>query len=160
MWWLVQALLFHPSPQAMYGWRRFLLRLFGAKIGVGVVIRPSASVVYPWRLDIGDHAWIGDDVVLYTFDDIHIGAHSVVSQRSYLCAGSHDYRKIDFPLTAAPIWISDQCWIATDVFISPGIEIGTGTIVAARSTVTRPLQGGVIAMGTPAKVVGIRPANL
>lgn len=145
-------MFFHPSPQAFYGWRRFLLKLFGAQIGTHVLIRPSVSVTYPWRLSIGDYSWVGDDVVLYSFADIRIGAHTVVSQKSYLCAGSHDAQDISFPLTADPIIVEDECWIATDVFIAPGITIGKGTIVAARSTVTKSLPSGVVAMGIPAQV--------
>ena len=97
-WWLVDFLFFKLSPQVMYGWRRFLLRLFGAKIGKGVIIRPSATITYPWKVSIGDHSWIGDNVDLYSLGNIEIGANVVISQRSYLCAASHDYTKEDFPI--------------------------------------------------------------
>src|SRR5262245_48779901 len=93
LWWLTQALLFRPSPQVAYGFRRLLLRAFGARIGRGVVIRPSVVVTYPWKVEIGDFAWVGDDAVLYSLGEIRIGANSVVSQKSYLCAGDHDYRR-------------------------------------------------------------------
>ncbi|SNT43350.1 putative colanic acid biosynthesis acetyltransferase WcaF [Granulicella rosea] len=156
IWWIVQTLLFHPSPQGMYGWRAFLLRAFGAKIGKNVIIRPSVSIVYPWNLSIGDYAWVGDETVLYTLGRISIGNHAVVSQRSYLCAGSHDSTKIDFTITNEPISIEDECWIASDVFVCPGVNIGFGTIVAARSTVTRSLPSDSIAMGSPARVVAPR----
>lgn len=158
-WWIVEKTLFSLSPQAMYGWRAFLLRCFGAKIGRSVIIRPSVSVTYPWKLRIGDYSWIGDDVVLYTLGEIEIGSHSVISQRSYLCAGSHDYTDIGFAITNPPISISDQCWVASDVFICPGVSIGTGTVVGARSTVTKSLEGGVIAYGAPARIVGRRPQS-
>ncbi len=91
LWWIVEALLFHPSPQVLYGWRRFLLRAFGARIGKGVLIRPSVTVTYPWKLSIGDWSWVGDRVTLYTLGEISIGESSVVSQGTYLCTGSHDY---------------------------------------------------------------------
>lgn len=159
LWWIVQALFFHSSPQACYAWRRFLLRLFGAEIGRSVIIRPSASVTYPWRLKIGDYSWIGDDVVLYTFAEIRIGSHAVVSQKSYICAGSHNTRHLAFPLTAAPIVIEDECWIAADVFISPGVTVGKGTIVSARSTVTKSLPAGGVAIGTPAEIKHVRDIN-
>jgi putative colanic acid biosynthesis acetyltransferase WcaF len=86
-------ILFRTSPQFLYGWRNFLLRLFGAKIGKKVIIRPSVKITYPWKLSIGDYSWIGDDVDLYTLGEIDIGNHVVISQRSYLCTGSHDYFK-------------------------------------------------------------------
>ncbi len=160
LWWIVQALLFHPSPQAMYGWRAFLLRCFGAKIGKNVIIRPSASVTYPWKVAIGDYSWIGDEVVLYSLGSITIGNHSVVSQRSYVCAGSHDIRHLSFTITGVPVEIGDECWIASDVFLCPGVSVGSGTVVGARSTVTRSLPGGIIAMGSPARKVGDRqPAD-
>ncbi|HBW2581777.1 TPA: colanic acid biosynthesis acetyltransferase WcaF, partial [Salmonella enterica] len=91
LWWAVQATLFAGSPQILYRWRAFLLRLFGAKIGKNVVIRPSVKITYPWKLTVGDYAWIGDDAVLYTLGEINIGAHAVISQKGYLCTGSHDY---------------------------------------------------------------------
>ena len=96
LWWLVQSVLFKTSPQFLYGWRNFLLRLFGAKIGKKVIIRPSVKVTYPWKLSIGDYSWIGDDVALYTLGNIEIGDNVVISQRSYLCTGSHNYLQEDF----------------------------------------------------------------
>jgi putative colanic acid biosynthesis acetyltransferase WcaF len=156
LWWLVAALLFRPSPQILYGWRRLLLRLFGARIGKDVLIRPSAQVTYPWKLEIGDHAWVGDDVVLYTLGPIRIGAHAVVSQRAYICAGSHDYRRIDFAILAAAVEIGAEAWIATDVYVAPGVTIGRGAVVGARSAVFSDLPAGMICRGTPARATGPR----
>jgi putative colanic acid biosynthesis acetyltransferase WcaF len=156
LWWIVERLLFRPSPQAMYGWRVFLLRSFGANIGKNVILRPSVAIVYPWHLSIGDYSWIGDDVVLYTLGRISIGCHTVVSQRSYLCAGSHNSNHLSFTITNDPIVIEDECWVASDVFVCPGVTIGFGTIVAARSTVTRSLPSDSVAMGSPARIVALR----
>lgn len=156
LWWFVQATLFAWSPQVLYGWRRWLLRRFGARIGAGVIVRPSVKVTYPWKLTIGDHAWIGDDVVLYTLGEIEIGAHAVVSQKSYLCTGTHNSSMPTFDISAHPIRIGEQAWLATDVFVAPGVEIGVGTVVGARSSVFKSLPEGVIAMGTPARVTGAR----
>ena len=151
IWWLVQATLFKLSPQFLYGWRRFLLRSFGAKIGKGVIIRPSVQITYPWKVTIGDYSWIGDDVVLYSLGNIRIGSNTVISQRSYLCTGSHDYTKEDFPIYAKEIVVKDQCWLATDVFISPGVTINEGTVVGARSTVIKDLESFSVYVGSPAK---------
>jgi putative colanic acid biosynthesis acetyltransferase WcaF len=153
LWWIVQATLFHPSPQILYGWRRFLLRLFGAHVGRGVMFRPSVEIVYPWKIWIGDYSWIGDNTRLYSLADIRIGSHSVISQNSYLCAGSHDPESITFAITALPISIGNECWIASDVFIAPGISIGDGTVVGARSTVFHDLPSGMICYGAPARPV-------
>ena len=156
IWWLVHAILFRPSPQVLYGWRRWLLRRFGARIGRGAVIRPSVRITYPWKLTVGDYAWIGDDVDLYTLGEITIGAHAVVSQRCYLCTGSHDYTRETFDIFAKPVVVGAQSWLATDVFVAPGVEIGDGTVVGARSSVFKSLPAGVVARGTPAVVVGPR----
>ena len=153
LWWLVYAVLFKPSPQVLYGWRRFLLRCFGAKIGKNVIIRPSAQITYPWKISIGNYSWVGDNVVLYSLGEIEIGENSVVSQRSYLCTGSHDYKKKDFPIYAKKIVIEDQCWLATDVYVAPGVTIAERTVVGARSSVFKDLPAGKICMGSPAKVL-------
>lgn len=159
LWWIVETCLFRTSPQVFYRWRSFLLRCFGAKIGKGVMVRPSASVTYPWKLSVGDYSWIGDDAVLYTLGQIKVGSHTVISQRSYLCAGSHNVEDVQFTITSQPIEIGNQCWIAADVFVCPGVKIGFGTVVGARSTVTRDLPPEVIAYGSPAKPVKARPSR-
>ena len=156
LWWLVQATLFRASPQVLYGFRRWLLRCFGAQIGKGVVVRASAQITYPWKVTIGDHAWIGDDVVLYSFADINIGTSSVVSQRSYLCAGTHNFRSPAFEIVSLPITIEDEVWLATDVFVAPGVTVGRGTVVGARSSVFKDLPPMVVCTGSPAKPVGPR----
>lgn len=159
LWWLVQGSLFAWSPQVLYGWRRFLLRLFGAKIGKGVIIRPTARITYPWKLSIGDFSWIGDDVVLYNLGTIQIGSQAVVSQRCYLCTGSHDYTKPNFDIFAKPIVIGDAAWLATDVFVAPGVRVGDGAVVGARSSVFKDLPELVVAVGSPANVVKERKVD-
>jgi putative colanic acid biosynthesis acetyltransferase WcaF len=153
LWWLIQASLFKLSPQVMYGWRRFLLRCFGAEIGKGVIIRPSIQITYPWKVTIGDYSWIGDDVVLYSLGEIIIGKNTVISQKSYICTGTHDYSKIDFPILAKKIVIGDECWLATDVFVSPGVTINKGVVVGARSTVIKDLDSNSVYVGSPARFI-------
>jgi len=156
LWWLVQATLFACSPQFMYGWRRWLLRLFGAKVGQGVLLRPSVKVTYPWKVSIGNFVWIGDDVVLYSLGEIEIGDHAVVSQRSYICAAGHDYTKIDFPIFDKKVYIGEQAWLATDVFVAPGVLVGMGTVVGARSSVFHDLPPMMVCVGSPAKPIKAR----
>ncbi|MEM6262550.1 MAG: putative colanic acid biosynthesis acetyltransferase [Bacteroidota bacterium] len=153
LWWLVHFFLFKPSPQFLYGWRRFLLRLFGAKVGKGVILRPSCQVTYPWKVSIGDFSWIGDEVVLYSLGNISIGTNTVISQRSYICTGSHRHDRQDFLIYQEPITIEDECWLATDVYVAPGVHIGKGTVVGARSSVFKDLPYGKIAVGAPAQVI-------
>jgi putative colanic acid biosynthesis acetyltransferase WcaF len=156
LWWLVQATLFRGSPQLLYGFRRWLLRLFGAQIGEGVLLRPSVKIPYPWKLSIGDHSWIGDDAVLYSFAQITIGKDVVVSQKSYLCAGTHDYRSPAFDIKAMPIVIEDEAWLASDVFVAPGITIGKGAVVGSRSSVFKNLPAMMVCIGSPARPVHAR----
>jgi putative colanic acid biosynthesis acetyltransferase WcaF len=153
LWWLVQAIFCNHSPQVIFGWRRFWYRLFGAKIGKGVLIRPSVKCVYPWKLSIGDHSWVGDDVSLYTLGEIEIGSDTVISQKCYLSTGSHDYTSPTFDIFAKKITIGNGVWLASDVFVAPGVTIGDGTVVGARSTVLHDLPGGMICYGNPAKLI-------
>ena len=151
LWWIVQGTLFKCSPQFMYRWRNFILRLFGAKIGGSVLIRPTARIQYPWKLSIGDHSWIGDHVDLYSLGEIHIGNHVCISQRSYICAASHDYQKRDFDIFADPVHIGDETWLATDVYVAPGVTIGEKCVVGARSSVFKSLKPNGVYLGYPAK---------
>jgi putative colanic acid biosynthesis acetyltransferase WcaF len=144
------------SLQMMYGWRVWLLRLFGAKIGKGTIIRPSVKVTYPWKLTIGDHCHIGDEVNLYTLGEIEIGNCTVVSQRSYICTGSHDYTRPTFDIFAKKIVIEAEAWVAMDVFVAPGVTIGRGAVIGARSSVFHDVPAGTISVGTPARVIGQR----
>lgn len=159
LWWLVQSTLFRGSPQFAYRFRAILLRLFGAKIGKGVVIRPTVTVTYPWKVSIGDYAWIGDDVVLYSLGEIIIGSNSVVSQKSYLCAADHDHTKNNFPIRAYRIEIGTECWVAADTFIAPGVTIGHGCVIGARSSVFRDLPSGMVCLGSPCIPIRARKNN-
>jgi putative colanic acid biosynthesis acetyltransferase WcaF len=142
----------------MYGWRAFLLRLFGARVGKGVIIRPSVKTTYPWKVEIGDYAWIGDEVTLYSLGFISIGKNAVVSQKSYICTGSHDYRKVTFDIFERPVVIEDEAWIATDVFVAPGVRIGKGAVIGARSSVFNDLEGGYVYAGNP--IVKVRKREM
>lgn len=156
LWWIVQALLFKPLPQICYPIRRFLLRAFGARVGRGVQIRPGVEVTYPWKVSIGDHSWIGDDVILYSLGPIAIGSNTVVSQKCYICAADHDYRGVTFPIRERPVAIGNQVWIGGDVWVGPGVTIGDGTVVGARSTVIRSLPAGMVCVGAPCEPVKAR----
>jgi putative colanic acid biosynthesis acetyltransferase WcaF len=156
LWWIVQALLFRTSPQFMYAWRNWLLRLFGADIGRDVLIRPTVRVVYPWKLTIADNSWVGDFVELYSLERIRVGRNAVISQHTYLCTGSHDYRSVAFDITAKPITIQDEAWLAAAVFVHPGVTIGRGAVVSARSVVVNDIEPLTVNAGSPAVAVGVR----
>lgn len=153
IWWFVQATFFRHSPQFAYGFRRGLLRMFGARVGHDVLVRPTVTITYPWKVSLGDRSWIGDDVVLYSLGQIHVGDDSVVSQKSYLCAGDHDYTIPDFPIRERAIKIGDGVWIAADVFLAPGTQVGDNTVVGARSSVFRDLPSNMVCFGSPCKPI-------
>lgn len=134
----------------MYGWRNMLLRLFGAKIGNNVLVRPSVRVTYPWKLTIGNNSWIGDYAELYNLGEIDIGNNSVVSQYAYLCTGSHEFASAAFDIYAKPIIVEDEAWIAAGAFVHPGVKIARGSVVAARSVVTKNTRPYFIHVGSPA----------
>lgn len=159
LWWIVQATAFRWSPQVMYGWRRFLLRIFGAKIGHAVMIRPTAEITYPWRLTIGDHTWIGDHATLYTLGEIHIGDNTCISQHCYLAAAGHDYTRPTFDIFGSKIVIEQEVWLATGVFVAPGITVGRGAVVGACSVVAKDIPAMTISAGNPAKVLRQRPSS-
>lgn len=160
IWWIIQVVFFGCSPQFLYGWRRAILRLFGARIGAGVLIRPSARVTYPWKLTIRDRAWIGDSVTLYSLCNITIGHDAVISQGSYLCTGTHNIRDPAFPIEAHPIVVEDEAWVASHVFVGPGVKIGRGAVVGVRSLLLRDVPPGMVAMGHPARIAGRRVHGL
>ena len=153
LWWVIQGTLFRFSLHNMYRWRAFLLRLFGATIGKKVQIRASAKFTYPWKVCIGDYSWIGDNVKFYSLDYIEIGKNCIISQESYLCTGTHDLEDPYFSLITKPIIIKDGVWIATDVFIHPGVTVYEMAVVAARSNVTRDIPANKVFAGSPAKFV-------
>ena len=149
LWRVIYVVFFRNSPQFLYGWRRFILRLFGANIGKKVIIRPSVEITYPWKVVICDYSWIVDNVVLYSLGKITIGSNTVVSQKSYLCTGSHDFNSVAFDIFEKPIVIGNSCWIATDVFVAPGVQIVDEVIVGARSSVFKSIVTKGIYKGNP-----------
>ena len=153
LWWIVEKTLFAWSPQFFYGWRRFLLRLFGAKIGKNVLIRPSAKFTYPWKISIGDYTWIGEDCILYSLGNITIGKHVAVAHGVYFNTGLHDYTKESFNIDYQEVIIEDEAWITNDVYIAPGVRIGKGCVIGARSNVFKNMPEGFICYGNPANAI-------
>ncbi len=153
LWWIIQSTLFAMSPQVMFGWRSFLLRLFGAKIGKGVRIRSSVTITYPWKLTVGDYVWVGDETVLYSLGEIEIGSNTALAHRVYICTGTHDYTKVNFDIESHKVVIGEQVWLPNDVYVAPGVTIGRGTVIAARSSVFSDMPGGMVCVGSPAKPI-------
>ncbi len=160
LWNITWTLFYQPSPKMFHSWRRFLLRSFGARIGQGAFAYPSAKIWAPWNLEMRDHSCLGDNVDCYCVDQISIGARAVVSQYSFLCTATHDIESSGLALRTAPIVIGDGAWIAADVFVGPGVTIGEGAIVGARSSVFRNIAAWTVAHGSPAKAARKRTVQL
>jgi putative colanic acid biosynthesis acetyltransferase WcaF len=151
--WSVSTPLFRFSPRICFGWRRFLLRIFGASIGSHVHIYNSALIYMPWNLKIGDWSSIGEYAFVYNLGKISIGKKATISHRAHLCAGTHDYTRPELPLEKQPITISDQVWVCADAFIGPGVMVGEGAIVGARAVVMKDVVSWTVVAGNPARFV-------
>jgi putative colanic acid biosynthesis acetyltransferase WcaF len=157
---MVWNTLYRFSPTMFHRWRCFLLRCFGGRVAASAYPYPRAKVWAPWNLTMEEHSCIADDVDCYCVAQIRIGAYATVSQYSYLCSASHDYRDLSMPLIVAPIVIEARAWVAADVFIGPGVRIGEGSVVGARSTVVHDVETWTIVAGTPARRIGERTRGM
>lgn len=153
LWNTVYWLFFRFSPRTLHAWRAFLLRLFGAKLGRGVHVYPGVVIWAPWNLELGDQAGVASGVNLYNQGKISIGKKAVISQGAHLCASSHDYTQKGFPLITKPILVGEEAWIAADAFIGPGVCIGEGAIVGARSAVFKNVDPWTVVGGNPAQFI-------
>ncbi len=148
--------LFGLSPRFFWGWRRLLLRSFGAKIGENVHIYQSVRITIPWNLEIGDEAAIGDRAILYALGPIRIGPRATVSQGAHLCAGTHDWRVPSMPLVKTPLIVAEDAWICADAFVGPGVTVNRGAIVGARAVAMKDIEPHTIVSGNPAKKIADR----
>lgn len=142
LWWGVRSLFFapwFPIPSCVKVW---WLRLFGARVGSGVVIRSRVNITFPWRFECGDHVWIGDEVMVLSLGRVRLGSSVCVSQRAFLCTGSHDFRAEGFDLVVRPIEVGDGSWVGAQAFLPPGAVVPAGTMVKA-GVVWRNLEVGV-----------------
>lgn len=157
LWSVVWVLAFRPSPTPLHGWRCFLLRCFGARLEHGVHVYPTAHVWAPWNLTMAEHACLGRAVDCYNVAPVRIGTRAIVSQYTYLCTASHDIADPAMRLLTGAIAIGNQAWVCADVFVGPGVSIGDGTVVGARSSVFSDLPAWQVCTGTPARAVRPRP---
>lgn len=157
VWSLVSVLFFRPFKLRVFKkWRVFVLRSFGAKISWRAMVNSSVKIWAPWNLELGTNSCIGPNVDIYNQGRISIGSNTVISQKTYLCASTHDYNKKDFPLILKPINIGDGVWIAADAFIGPGVSIENYAVIAARSAVIKNVEKNTIVGGNPAKLIKYR----
>lgn len=149
-WMAVKILFFLTAVPWPSGFKAGLLRLFGAQIGPGLVIRPRVNITFPWRFSCGSHVWIGEETLILSLAPVTIGSHVCLSQRAFLCSGSHDFRSNGFDLRTEPICVGDHCWIGAGAFVGPGVRVGTGCRVAALARIVQDVPDGHHAEGNPA----------
>jgi putative colanic acid biosynthesis acetyltransferase WcaF len=158
--WELSHPLFAWSPRPFWGWRRWLLRLFGARVGREVRVHPTVRIAVPWNIAIGDHSSVGDRAILYALGPITIAERVTVSQGAHLCAGTHDYRDPTMPLLKPPIDIEKDVWICADAFIGPDVRVGARAIVGARCVALGDVEANVVVIGNPAQVLRRRSEDV
>ena len=148
-WYLCKCAFFLtplPFPSAF---KRALLRAFGAKVGRRVVIKPRVNIHLPWKLSVGDHTWLGEEVCILNLEPVTLGAQCCISQRAFLCTGNHDYTEPDMPFRNAPIVIQDGAWVGAQTFVAPGVTVGEEAVISAGAVVTSSLPAGMVCRGNP-----------
>jgi putative colanic acid biosynthesis acetyltransferase WcaF len=153
LWWVARAFFFAGSFPVPSGVKVAVLRAFGARIGKGVVIRSRVNITFPWRLTIGDHVWVGDEVMILSLSNVTIGSNCCISQRAFLCTGSHDFGSEGFDLLTEPIVIEEGCWVGAMAFVGPGVTMGKGSRCLAGAVVVKSVNAGDTVGGVPAKVI-------
>lgn len=152
-WAVVYTLLFRFSPRPLHAWRSCLVRLFGGQIGDQCHIYAKAKIWAPWNLVCGASTCIADDAEIYNPAQVMLEEGAVISQGALLCAASHDYEHLDFPLVNAPIQIGRKAWVAARAIVLPGVRIGDGCVVGAGSVVTKSMPPNTVCGGNPARVI-------
>jgi len=148
-WYLIKMVFFLSAFPFPSKFKSFLLRAFGARIGIGVNIKPRVNFHMPWKLEIGDYVWIGEEVFVLNFEQVKIGNNVCISQRAFLCGGNHDFRDPSFGYRNGPIIIEDGAWVGASCFVGPNVIIGIDTVVTAGSIVTTNLNSNSIYKGNP-----------
>ena len=150
---MVSSIFFQNSFPRASRLRAALLRAFGARVGKDVLFGSNVYVSYPWRLAVGDHVWLGDDVGIQSLAQVTIQSNVCVSRRCYLATGSHDFRQENFELKVAPILIRQGSWIAIGSLVVAGVTIGEGAVVSAGSVVLRDVPANCLVRGNPAQIL-------
>jgi putative colanic acid biosynthesis acetyltransferase WcaF len=153
LWLLVSLVLFQLCPIKLSGLKCWALRRFGATIGRGVVIKPQVKITFPWKLTMGDHVWMGEECWLLNLERIVIGNNVCISQRAFLCTGSHNYKLPTFDLIVKPITVEDGAWLGAGCWVGPGVRVGQHAILSAGSVASADLEPFGIYRGNPALFV-------
>jgi putative colanic acid biosynthesis acetyltransferase WcaF len=156
LWYLFSQFFFKSSWLPFTFIKVFILRIFGAKIGKSVVIKPSVNIKYPWKLSLGNHVWIGENVWIDNLDNVVIGNNVCISQGAFLLCGNHNYKKDSFDLITKPIIVQDGVWIGAKSTVLPGVTAKSHSILSAGSVTSKNLEPYSIYRGNPAEKVSIR----
>lgn len=156
LWYFTKLLFFLTSFPWPSSFKRGLLRLFGATVGNGLVLKPRVNIHMPWKLEIGNDVWIGEEAFLLNFEKLTIGNNVCVSQRAFLCGGNHNFSDPTMQYRNGPITLQDGCWVGASVFVGPNVTIGTDTVVSVCSVVTKSLPANGVFKGDPATFVKLR----
>jgi putative colanic acid biosynthesis acetyltransferase WcaF len=155
-WHYTNEIFFKSGIFPFYCIKVFLLKLFGAKIGRGVLIKPCVNIKYPWFLEVGNHTWIGEDVWIDNLAIVRIGSNVCLSQGAYLLTGNHDYKRVAFDLLVKPIIIEDGAWIGAKSIVCPGVICKTQAVLSAGSVLSKDMEAFGVYRGNPAAKVGER----
>lgn len=150
LWFIINSLFINSYCLPISSFKVALLRLFGAKIGKKVVIKPKVNIKYPWKLTIGDYSWIGEKVWIDNLNNVIIGKNCCLSQNSMLLCGNHDYKKSSFDLITKPIVLEDGCWVGAKSVVCLGVTLSQNSILTVGSIATNNLEENSIYQGNPA----------
>jgi putative colanic acid biosynthesis acetyltransferase WcaF len=153
LWMLCSSLFFRHSLAIGNGLKISLLRLFGAQIGLGVLIKPAVTIKFPWKLRIGNHVWIGENVWIDNLDTVILGSHVCISQGALLLCGNHNYKSPAFDLITGPITLEDGAWVGAKAIVCPGVTVGSHAVLTAGSVAAHDLDAYTIYSGHPAEAV-------
>lgn len=156
LWYFTNILFFKSALNISSGLKKRLLQLYGAKLGTGVVLKPSLNIKYPWKLTIGDYSWIGENVWIDNLAHVYIGNNVCISQGAFLLTGNHNYKKTSFDLMTAEIHLEDGVWIGAKSIVCPGVTCKTHSILSVASVANKDLDPYTIYKGNPAAIAGQR----
>jgi len=159
LWYIISILFFQCSWNGFSGIKIFWLRVFGAKIGKGVVIKPKVNIKYPWKLTLGNHCWIGEEVWIDNLDEVVLGDHVCISQGALLLCGNHNYKTTSFDLMVAPIYLKEGSWVGAKSKVAPGVTLESHAVLSMGSVATSNLEAYSIYSGNPAVKIKTREFN-
>jgi putative colanic acid biosynthesis acetyltransferase WcaF len=155
-WGIVYTLLYRWTPRPMHGWRAFLLRCFGAKLGPNCHMYPGARIWAPWNLVCAENATLADEVVIYNVSKVFMASHAIVSQQAYVCTATHDFDDPTFPMISSPIHIGAYAWVCARACVLPGVTVGEGAVLGLAAVAAKDLDPWQVYAGNPAKRIKAR----